>query len=72
MNICSVLALIWNWKCKEAFKDLNEVGKEQKPFGHFIEMYQVSRDGDGLFKAVAFEMNTDSEIRCFLFRDTNV
>lgn len=30
MNISSVLAPIWNWKYKEAFKDLNEVGKEQK------------------------------------------
>lgn len=30
MNICSVLAPIWNWKYKETFKNLNEVGKEQK------------------------------------------
>lgn len=30
MSICSMLVPIWNWKYKEAFKDLKKVGKEQK------------------------------------------
>lgn len=42
-----------------------KLARNRKPLGHFIEMYQVSRSGNGLFMAAAFEINPDNEI--FLF-----
>lgn len=41
-----------------------KLARNRKPLGHFIEMYQVSRSGNGLFVAAAFEINPDNEIFC--------
>lgn len=41
------------------------LARNRKPFWHFIEMYQISRNGDGLFMAVAFEITLTVKLDVF-------
>lgn len=42
-----------------------QLARNRKPFGHFIEMYHISRNGNGLFMAVAFEITPTVKLDVF-------